>query len=253
MQSLDSTKPEFSTGPNGGKEGVAYILVNESMPDFIKVGFASRSSLIDELRAINDASIPMPFQVYFAATVRDRVKLERTIEFIFGEHRVGAKRDFLRINPDLIRAIIELSALSPVEVSDEAQGIAYEDHLEMSRIRAIREQQALKLLHAREGTLLRFVKDRDITCRVVDSGKVLFEGKRMDPAAAALSVMRAKGYEWDKVFGGDYWTAQDDGLPSKTSLDQEPVRSKSDVVDLGDYPQAPVLDEHAPFMVVKAN
>src|SRR5690242_17526452 len=103
--------------------GIVYILTNEAMPGYVKIGLTQQNDVGERVRQLDNTSLPMPFECYFAAHVPDCRKVERTLHFVFGERRARRNREFFTIEPDLAKAIIELVAIDQVKLSDAEQAI----------------------------------------------------------------------------------------------------------------------------------
>lgn len=185
--------------------GIVYILTNEAMPGYVKIGLTRQNDVGERVRQLDNTSIPVPFECYFAAYVPDCAKLERTLHFVFGEKRARRSREFFTVDPDLAKAIIELVADSKVDVTDVEQSIDKAERREIEQMRQRREVRTFTSLNVPVGTTLTFTKDRDITCTVSQSRKVLFRGEEVSPSAAALRVVHELGYDWAAVSGMDYW------------------------------------------------
>lgn len=202
-------------------EGFVYILTNEAMPGFVKIGLTQQDDVADRVRQLDTTSVPMPFEVHFAARVPDCRKLERTLHFVFGENRTRKNREFFKINPDLAKAIIELVAIAPVEYTDEEQDIDAKERAEIEQTRTRREIRTFKSLNVPLGAQLTFTKDDAFTCTVVSDRKVQFEGQTMSATAAALAVVRQMGYDWKTVNGMEYWAYRGVKLSSLDEGDAE--------------------------------
>jgi hypothetical protein len=185
--------------------GIVYILTNAAMPGYVKIGLTRQDDVSERLRQLDNTSIPVPFECYHAARVPDCAKLERTLHFVFGENRARRSREFFTIDPDLAKAIIDLVALSPVEVSDAEQSIDAGERREIETIRKKREARTFTSLNVPIGSTLTFVKDPNVTCTVTKPRKVLFQGTEMSPSAAALRAVHQMGYDWVAVSGMEYW------------------------------------------------
>ena len=186
-------------------EGIVYILTNEAMPGYVKIGLTRQNDVGERVRQLDNTSIPVPFECYFAAYVPDCAKLERTLHFVFGEKRARRNREFFTIDPDLAKAIIELVADSRVDVTDVEQSIDMAERREIEQMRQRREVRTFSSLNVPLGATLTFAKDADITCTVARNRKVTFRGEELSPSAAALRVVRELGYDWSAVSGMDYW------------------------------------------------
>jgi hypothetical protein len=185
--------------------GIVYILTNEAMPGYVKIGLTRQNDVGDRVRQLDNTSIPVPFECYFAAQVPDCARLERTLHFVFGEKRARRNREFFTIDPDLAKAIIELVADQRVDVSDVEQSIDRTERREIEMLRRRREVRTFTSLRVPMGAMLTFSKDPEITCTVVKPRKVLFQGEEISPSAAALRVVHEMGYDWQAVSGMDYW------------------------------------------------
>jgi T5orf172 domain len=185
--------------------GIVYLLINEAMPGYVKIGLTRANDVGQRIRQLDNTSVPSPFECYFAAHVPDCERLERTLHFVFGEKRSRRNREFFTIMPDLAKAIIELVADTPVEVTDDEQSIDADERQEIEKLRDRREVRTFTTLNIPVGETLTFAKDTTITCTVVKPRKVLFRGEEMSPSAAALKLVHEMGYDWAAVNGMDYW------------------------------------------------
>jgi hypothetical protein len=205
--------------------GIVYILTNEAMPGYVKIGLTQQNDVGDRVKQLDNTSIPVPFECYFAANVADCRKVERTLHFVFGEKRARRSREFFTIEPDLAKAIIELVAIDKIIITDEEQDIDAQERQEIEEMRSRREIRTFKTLNVPIGSILNFVKDDSITCKVSGTRKVIFEDKELSPSAAALEVIHQMGYEWTAVSGMEYWAYNglrlcDIGKPSMDDDDE---------------------------------
>ncbi|WP_422051092.1 GIY-YIG nuclease family protein [Sphingomonas leidyi] len=188
--------------------GIVYILTNEAMPGYVKIGLTQQNDVGERVRQLDNTSLPMPFECYFAAHVPDCRKVERTLHFVFGERRARRNREFFTIEPDLAKAIIELVAIDQVKLSDAEQAIDKTERREIEQERKRREVRTFTSMNIPLGSTLTFVKDETITCMVSAARKVLFRGEEMSPSAAALIVIQEMGYDWPAISGMGYWAYQ---------------------------------------------
>ena len=90
----------------GPDTGIVYILKNEAMPGYIKIGLTRDDDVEQRLRSLDNTSVPLPFTCYYSARVPDCIRLERRLHFVFGEKRARLRLEFFRTDPDLVKAII---------------------------------------------------------------------------------------------------------------------------------------------------
>lgn len=188
-------------------EGFVYILTNAAMPGYVKIGMSEQDDVGVRVRQLDNTSAPLPFEVHYAARVPDCRKVERTLHFVFGEHRRRSNREFFTIDPDLAKAVVELVAIQQETVSDPEQGIAPAQREEIQEVEHARSTRlSLASLGLAPGAVLAFSKDPDVTCTVTGPKTVLFKGEEQSLSAAALKAVRDMGYGWSRVNGFEYWT-----------------------------------------------
>lgn len=80
---------------------IIYILTNEAMPEFIKIGFTT-TTVEQRLKQLDTTGIPLPFECYYAAEVHDAHADEKWLHSIFSDRRVRDSREFFKMNPELV-------------------------------------------------------------------------------------------------------------------------------------------------------
>lgn len=202
-----------------GSQGFVYILTNAAMPGYVKIGLTRHDDLQVRLKQLDNTSTPLPFECVYAARVPDCAKLERTLHFVFGEKRTRLNREFFAVNPDLVRAIIELVAIEPEPVTDQEQDITPEQRTAIDTVKVERAgRMTLEKLGLKPGVTLAFAKDQTITCTVAGPRTVLFRGQELSLSAAALQAVREMGYAWPAVSGFEYWTYEGEKLSAMTPV-----------------------------------
>jgi hypothetical protein len=105
-------------------EEIIYILTNDAMPGFIKIGKTS-VGIEQRIKDLDNTSTPLPFQCFYAAKVNKADFIERQIHYIFGEQRVRNNREFFQVDPNRVKAAIELVALE--EITPQLQNVLGEE------------------------------------------------------------------------------------------------------------------------------
>ena len=86
-------------------KGHVYVLINDCMPDLIKVGMTTRS--IDQrIEELSRTAVPMPFRCTYSVFSPDCADLERSIHERLESHRVSKSREFFRCTPDYAEEIL---------------------------------------------------------------------------------------------------------------------------------------------------
>lgn len=185
-------------------EGIIYILTNEAMPGYVKVGKTS-TSIAQRIRELDGTSLPFPFECYYAARVEDLDQAERLIHDAFDDNRVSRRREFFTIDPERIKSAIRMGELENVTPSEDQIVEDVQDRAALDRARTRQKNKTFPMLGIEPGALLTFSKAPEITCTVLDDKRVEFNGEVTSVSASALEVTRQLGYDWPAVNGWAYW------------------------------------------------
>jgi hypothetical protein len=196
----------------GGILSIVYILTNEAMPGYIKIG-RTGTSVEQRMRELDKTSTPLPFQCYYAARVDDDQKLERTLHAAFGDHRVRSSREFFRLDPYKARVVIELLALEDVtprgDLFEDAESEAAVQKANKSTGRYSFSQNEIPV-----GSILEYVSDRSITCSVSDDNNVIFDDQVVSPSRAAVLANTKRGGSASALSGPISWLFEGQTLSS---------------------------------------
>jgi|TARA_Y100000310_G_scaffold327443_1_gene393806 hypothetical protein len=194
-------------------EGIIYILINEGMPGYTKVG-RTTTSVEQRMRDLDSTGVPLPFECYFAGRVADMDTAEKHIHDAFDDRRVRQRREFFQVDPERIRSALMLANPEDVTPREDVVDDA-DDQAALNKARTIRSAFNFKMVDIPHGTELNFTKDHSITCVVVGNRKVEFEGEVTSLSAAALTVVRRMGYNWNQIAGPQYWEYDSETLSER--------------------------------------
>ena len=188
---------------------IVYILINQSMPETIKIGITD--NLERRIKELDNTSTPLPFECFYAVEVQDASKIEKKIHEGLDDKRVRQSREFFNTSPEQAKAILEIAEVmggknvTPTE--DVVETPQDKQALDNARKRRGRIDY-FGILGIAKGTTLTFSKDENITCEVADDGKVIFRGKETSLSGSALLITNEMGYDWGQVQGAGYWCYQ---------------------------------------------
>ena len=154
------------------------------MPGLIKIGL-TEGPITDRVLQLDTTSVPIPFQCYYAAKVLDNRQVERALHTAFGDVRVRQNREFFRIDPFKVKAILELLAVEDVTPRDELVA-SVEDAQAMRAASSNSGKFRFSSAAIPKGAVLNFVKDIELTAVVQDDATVLFDGSLYSLTASAL-------------------------------------------------------------------
>lgn len=153
------------------KSGVVYILTNESMPGYIKIGYTT--DINTRLKSLDRTGTPLPFEVYYAAEVEDMMKEELWLHSIFEDRRVRSNREFFKMNPEHAAIALKRVALKEKEVE------IFTTSVEREEIKEIKERRArfhFKNYNIPVGAELIFTRNPAIVARVAHDDKIIVDG-----------------------------------------------------------------------------
>ena len=180
-----------------------YILTNEAMPGLIKIGLTN-STVEQRMITLDNTSVPLPFECYYAARVSDSAKIERALHIGLGDHRVRNSREFFRMEPYRAKAILELLAIEDVTPGNSVFAEP-DDQEALTRAVAARPPFRFSMAKVPVGSVLSFVKDEEITAKVIDDKRIRFRDKETSLSAAALEIVHELGYNWKQIAGTQWW------------------------------------------------
>ena len=183
-----------------------YVLTNEAMEGLVKIG-RTTTSVEQRIRELDNTSMPLPFQCFYAGEVADSALVEVKIHRIFADKRIRNNREFFRVDPNQVREAIQLAEIK--DVTPRADVVVDPSDLQALKIASAISDRRTRLnfsdLKIPADSILTFSKDPNVTCTVIANGKVKLEGEVMSPSAAALIALQRVGYKWSSVSGTDYW------------------------------------------------
>ncbi|MEP2784966.1 MAG: GIY-YIG nuclease family protein [Pseudoruegeria sp.] len=182
---------------------IVYILINEAMPDYIKIG-TTNVSLQQRMAQLYTTAVPVPFECYYAGEVDRAKNVEKRLHRAFDKFRVNKNREFFEIEPEAAADIIRMVALRDVTPKETVVENA-EDSEAIQKLEKRAERFSFKMVGIGPGTVLRFKLDDSVTCTVLDNQNVEFEGAKTSLSAAALSVQHSRGTYWKAVKGTAFW------------------------------------------------
>jgi hypothetical protein len=194
------------------KMSFVYILTNESMPGYIKIGITERP-VTDRVLELDNTSVPIPFQCYYAARVSDHKKVERALHTAFGDSRIRNSREFFSVDPFRVKAVLELMAeedVTPREEVFESKDAAEALQKAISRGRRFSFSSAGIPI----GAQLVFSKSNNLICEVISDTSVKFNDQDLSLSKSALEALHQLGYKWTSVAGTEYWLYNGETLDS---------------------------------------
>ena len=173
------------------------------MPGYVKVG-KTTGSVEKRMRELDSTGVPLPFECFYAARVSNCDETEKLLHDAFKDRRVRLRREFFEVAPERIVSALRLAALEDVTPLDDITENA-DDKNALNKARDRRGRFNFGMVKLAPGTLLRHVKDNEVTCKIIDNHQVEFENEIMSLSKSALKVVHNLGYKWKTLAGPSYW------------------------------------------------
>ena len=182
---------------------IIYILTNEAMPGYVKIG-KTNNGLEQRIRELSaSTSVPLPFTVFYACTVKNAQFVEHQLHDAFDDNRVNPKREFFRVAPERVVAALKLAEIKNITPKRDIVETK-EDQEALDAARKIRSRFNFEMVKIPVGAELYFSRDENIKAKVVDThtaNSIEYNGKKTSLSRSAQKIL---GYQYG-VAGTDYW------------------------------------------------
>jgi T5orf172 domain len=193
---------------------IIYILINESMPNYIKIG--KTSNLESRIKSLDNTSMALPFECYYACEVENMNFVERQLHEAFDDHRVRKNREFFSLAPERVVAVlkmVEIKNVTPKDLILNDKNNKEEDAKAIARAKNRSPVFNFSMVEIRPGSILTWFDDDRITCRVLDNRRVEYKNEIFYPTSAAKKVKNI-----DSAINGIlYWVFEGETLSQRYS------------------------------------
>ena len=212
---------------------IIYILTNEAMSGYVKIG-RTNNNLEQRVRDLSaSTSVPLPFTVFYACTVKDAKFVEHQLHDAFDDNRVNPKREFFRVAPERVVAALKLAELENITPKKDFVE-SKEDQEALNTARKIRSKFNFEMVKIPVGAELYFSRDESIKAKVINThaaNSIEFNGKKISLSRSAQKIL---GYQYG-VAGTDYWMYEGEPLAERRSrMESEIEYSDKEVEAAGD-------------------
>lgn len=205
---------------------IVYILKNESMPDYVKIGF-THGDVNERLKQLDRTGIPLPFEVYYAAMVENAEKEEKWLHSIFADRRARDSREFFKMNPEYAAL-----ALKRVEIRETKidSGLTPDQEKEVDEVKERRSRFHFAKYGIPVGSKLTFTRDSNIVAEVVENDRIKIDGRVNSLSAFAMELL---GYKRNPQ-GTLYFEFEDEILDERRRRMDEGVPTEKEIEAAGD-------------------
>ena len=180
--------------------GIVYVLTNPAMPDLTKIGQTTQEDITFRMSQLYSTGVPVPFECIYACRVNDSGAVESALHMAFGNSRVNPKREFFKIEPERVIAVLKLLAVEDVTPSVEKEISGSLDDSDKESLADLKKSRRPKMnfkeMNIPVGAVLTYVDDGQIQIKVVDDRHVEHDGvEQLTQPLTVLPVRRGRDSE----------------------------------------------------------
>ena len=167
---------------------IIYILKNESMPEYVKIGF-THGDVKERIKQLDRTGVPLPFEVYYAANVENAEKEEKWLHSIFADRRARDSREFFKMNPEYATLALKRIEIEEIKVDS---GLTPEQEKEVDEVKERRSRFHFAQYGIPVGSKLTFTRDSNIIAEVVEGDKIKINDKINSLSTFAMELLGYK-------------------------------------------------------------
>jgi len=171
---------------------IVYVLTNPAMPGIVKIGKTTQLEVEERMKQLYGTGVPVPFDCAFACQVKDATEVEKALHFAFGAGRINPNREFFKIEPERVIAVLKLLKVeditTQVEQTIESDVTPADKQSAQNLKDARRPRMNFHELSIPNGSVL-VSKDGQFEATVIGDKKVQFNGAACSLTAATRKIL----------------------------------------------------------------
>ncbi len=167
-------------------KNIVYILTNEAMPGYIKIGYTSRN-VIDRVKELDGTNTPLPFEIYYACEV-DKIDDEKWLHSIFSDRRVRDNREFFKMDPERVILALKRVQIKEIKLSNE-EYVTQAQKKEIQEKKKIRSKFDFEKYGIKIGEKIYFSRDEKIKATVLKRNKIELNGTEQGLSKSAQELL----------------------------------------------------------------
>lgn len=158
------------------------------MPEYIKIGF-THGDVNERIKQLDRTGTPLPFEVYYAATVENAEKEEKWLHSIFADRRARDSREFFKMNPEYATLALKRIEIKETKIDSE---LTPEQEKEVDEAKERRSRFHFSQYGIPVGSKLTYTRDSNIVAEVVEGDKIKIGDKVGSLSTFAMELL---GYQ----------------------------------------------------------
>jgi hypothetical protein len=192
---------------------IIYVLTNEAMPGYVKIG-KTNNNLEQRVKDLSaSTSVPLPFTVFYACSVKDANFVEHQLHDAFDNNRVNPRREFFQIAPERVVAALKLAELENITPNQDLIE-TNEDREAHNEALDRRGRFNFEIVKIPLGAEIYFSRDESKKAKVVDlhSSKSIEFNDQITSLSDSARILLGVNYG---VAGTDYWMFEGETLDER--------------------------------------
>jgi hypothetical protein len=160
--------------------GKIYVLTNDAMPDYIKIGFTAADDVETRMRQLDTTGLPLPFRLHACIELDNAQQLEQLAHDVFAGSRSRPNREFFIMEPETAVRYLKAISLNDAtarwvavnnQMIDETGSTLKEESVNKPRLSSFTFRSA----DVPVGSEISFVRNPEIVAEVVNDTELRFE------------------------------------------------------------------------------
>lgn len=195
---------------------IIYILTNEAMPWYVKIG-KTTTSLEQRIAELSrSTSIPLPFTCFYACIVNDCHFVEKQLHDAFWDNRANPRREFFVIDPERIVAALKLASIQEVTIWVDIVEFK-EDQIALDQARERSSVFNFDMVKIPIWSEITFTRDANLVARVISNRWIEFQWRETSLSEAARIILwYARKPQWAL-----YWMYEGETLTERRKRFEE--------------------------------
>lgn len=183
------------------------------MPGYVKIG-KTNNDLAQRVRDLSSStSVPLPFTVFYACTVKSANFVEHQLHDAFDNNRVNPRREFFQIAPERVVAALKLAEIE--NVTPKSNLIETREDKEAHKEAVERRGRFnFELADIPLGAEIYFGRDESKKAKVINLHSVKSIEFNGEVTSLSTSAQKILGYDYG-IAGTDYWMYEGETLDER--------------------------------------
>jgi T5orf172 domain len=202
--------------------GKIYILTNDAMPDYIKIGYTAADDVETRMKQLDTTGLPLPFRLYACVEVEMAQQLERLAHEVFATQRARANREFFLVEPETAVKYLQAVSMNDPKARwiSAGQEMIDESGNRLGEEKVVKPRRTNFTFSSADvpiGAEILFARNPSFVANVFSDSEVVFEDQvtKLSPLAKIIFDRLGIGNASGVYAGPDHFTYEDEILSDR--------------------------------------